>query len=219
MPALPSGVPLVRLTGRFIAPDGTPLTGKLTFAPPMVITLPGADTISPIPATVEIGKEDQGSFAVNLIASDAPGMSPSGWTYRVTEKITGAQMREYHILLPWREDSASVDLADLAPASPYTGRYLPVVGATGPQGPQGIPGEVQHTELQALEERVAPRPVSWTQTVASTEWNITHAFPYRPGVRTYDNSGREIGGLVSHLTDTSVTVQFAHAETGSAILS
>ncbi|MGW1261193.1 hypothetical protein ACWD7Y_04430 [Streptomyces drozdowiczii] len=216
---LPAGVPSVRLTGRFIAPDGTPLTGKITFAPPMVVTMPDADTIANTVATVEITKEDAGRFEVNLIATDAPGMSPSGWTYLVTEKLAGAQMRQYHIMLPQRLGSDGVDLADLAPASPYSGRYLPVVGPTGATGAQGAPGEVSRAELAALEERVAPRAVTWSQGSASPLWTIPHDFPYLPAVRTYDTSGREIGGLVDNPDPTTVTVQFAFAETGSAILS
>ncbi|MEW1922259.1 hypothetical protein [Streptomyces sp. NPDC088360] len=216
---LPAGVPSVRLTGRFIAPDGTPLTGKLTFAPPSVLTMPEADTIANTVATVEIGEEDLGRFAVNLIATDAPGMSPRGWTYQVTEKLKGAQIRQYHIMLPQVPDGGPVDLADLAPVSPYTGRYLPVVGPTGATGAPGAPGEVKRVELEALEERVAPRPVEWSQTAASPLWTIAHAFPYPPAVRTYDTSGREIGGVVEHASSTTVTVQFAYAETGSAILS
>ncbi|WP_329147251.1 hypothetical protein OIU91_16780 [Streptomyces sp. NBC_01456] len=216
---LPAGVPSVHLTGRFIAPDGTPLTGTLTFAPPMVLTMPDADTIANTVATVEITKADQGSFEINLIATDAPGMSPRGWTYLVTEKLKGAQIRQYHIMLPERPGGDPVDLADLAPASPYSGRYLPVVGPTGATGAQGLPGEVRRAELEALEERLAPRPVTWSQGSASALWTIDHAFPYLPAVRTYDTSGREIGGLVGCLDPYTVTVQFAFAETGSAILS
>ncbi|MFF1693124.1 hypothetical protein ACFVXC_05780 [Streptomyces sp. NPDC058257] len=217
--ALPAGVPSVRVTGRFVAADGTPLTGTVTFAPPMVLTLPDADTIALTPAVVEITKEDQGCFAVTLIATDAPGMSPSGWTYRVTEKLKGAQIRQYHIMLAERPGGTSVDLADLAPASPYSGRYIPVVGPTGATGAQGQAGEVQRVELEALEERVAPRAVTWSQGSASTLWTIDHDFPYAPAVRTFDTSGREIGGLVANPSPTTVTVQFAFAETGSAILS
>lgn len=217
--ALPAGVPSVHLTGRFIAPDGTPLTGTLTFAPPMVLTMPDADTIANTVATVEISKADRGSFEVNLIATDAPGMSPRGWSYQVTEKLKGAQIRQYHIMLPERLGGEPVNLADLAPVSPYTGRYLPVVGPTGAEGPQGLPGEVSRAELEALEGRVAPRAVSWTQAAASAQWTIPHSFPYPPAVRTYDTSGREIGGLVHNPAPNTVTVQFAFAETGSAILS
>ncbi|MFJ4686474.1 hypothetical protein [Streptomyces sp. NPDC088789] len=217
--ALPAGVPSVHLTGRFIAPDGAPLTGTLTFAPPSVLTMPDADTIANTVATVEIAKEDQGRFEVNLIATDGPGMSPRNWTYLVTEKLKGAQIRQYHIMLPERPGGDPVDLADLAPVSPYTGRYLPVVGPTGATGAQGAPGEVSQAELDALEDRVAPRAVTWTQTAASAQWTIPHSFPYPPSVRTYDTSGREIGGLVDNPSPTTVTVQFAFAETGSAILS
>ncbi|MFE5853206.1 hypothetical protein ACFQ61_08290 [Streptomyces sp. NPDC056500] len=216
---LPAGVPSVRLTGRFITPDGRPLTGRLTFAPPSVLTMSDADTISHTAAVVEIRAEDLGRFAVNLIATDAPGISPRGWTYLVTERLKGAQMREYPIMLPERHGGGAVDLADLAPVSPYSGRYLPVVGPTGATGPQGAPGEVSRVELEDLEERMAPRPVTWTQGHASSLWTISHSFPYPPAVRVFDTSGREFGGRVDHPSSSTATVQFAFAETGMAILS
>ncbi|MFF8283339.1 hypothetical protein ACF06W_11520 [Streptomyces albus] len=147
---LPPGVPSVRLTGCFVAPDGRPLTGKLTFAPPSVLTMRDADVIANTVAVVEIAEEDQGRFAVDLIATEAPGMSPSGWTYLVTEKLKGAEMRQYHIMLPLRPGGGSVDLADLAPVSAYSGRYLPVVGPTGAQGPPGKDGQSYTADGQGL---------------------------------------------------------------------
>ncbi|MEV5264821.1 hypothetical protein [Streptomyces werraensis] len=212
--AMPAGVPSVRLRGRFVAPDGTPVAGTVQFAPPTVLTLPDADVISRTAAKVTL--DETGAFEVDLIPNDAPGMSPRGWAYQVTEKLKGLPPRVYHIMLPG--GTGPVDLADIAPVSPYAGNYLPVAGPRGEKGDPGTPGEVSSEQLAALEARVAPRPQEWTQATASTEWLITHSLPYRPQVTAYDSSGREIGGLVEYPSPTSVRVVFAYAETGSAVL-
>ncbi|MFE2539044.1 hypothetical protein [Actinacidiphila glaucinigra] len=212
--ALPEGVPSTLLRGRYIAPDGTPLVGKVSFAAPSVLTLPGSDVISTTAATVTL--DETGAFEVRLIATDAPGMSPAKWTYQVTEKFKGVPPRIFHVLLPASADP--VQIADIAPISPYAGIYMPVTGPQGEKGEPGTPGEVTLAQLDALEARVAPRPQEWTQAAPSTEWTIPHSLPYRPLVSLYDTSGREIGGLVDYPSPTTVTARFAYAETGSAVL-
>lgn len=212
--ALPGGVPSVRLTGRYIAPDGTPLSGTVSFAPPSVLTLPASDVIATTAAKVTL--DTTGAFEVDLIPTDVPGMSPQRWSYQVTEKLKGIPPRVFHIMLPG--GTGPVDLADIAPVSPYAGNYLPVAGPQGAKGDKGEPGEVTLAQLDALEARVAPRPQEFTQTSASTEWTIPHTMPYRPAVTVYDVSGREIGGSVEYPNPTTVLVKFAFAETGSAVL-
>ncbi|MGW3860698.1 hypothetical protein ACWEDZ_04350 [Streptomyces sp. NPDC005047] len=186
----------------------------MSFAPPSVLTLPGSDVFSTTAAKVTL--DDQGAFSVTLIATDAPGMSPSQWAYQVTEKLKGVPPRVFHIALP--ASVTPVDLADIAPINPYTGNYLPVTGPRGAKGEKGEPGDVTLAQLEALEARTAPRPQEWAQSVGSNEWTITHSLPYRPLVTAYDTSGREIGGSVDYPSPTTVRVRFAYAETGSAVL-
>jgi hypothetical protein len=134
-------VPSATLTGRFLAPDGTPMKGTVTFAAPSPLTLPDAGTISVSAAVVTL--DDTGSFEVDLIPNSVPGMSPFDWPYKVTEKFKGVPQRQYHILLA--DSTEPVDLAQLAPVTPYYhSHYLPVTGPAGPQGPpgpQGVQGE------------------------------------------------------------------------------
>lgn len=214
MTLTPPEVPTVRLRGRYLAPDKTPLAGTVSFAPPSVLTLPASDVISTTAAKVTL--DSTGAFEVDLIPTDVPGMSPSRWSYQVTEKLKGVPPRIFHILLPG--GTGPVDLADIAPVSPYAGNYLPVAGPQGAKGDPGEPGEVTSEQLDALEARVAPRPQEYTQTSALAEWTIPHTMPYRPSVNVYDVSGREIGGSVEYPTPTTVLVRFAFAETGSAVL-
>src|SRR5687768_15329791 len=130
------GLLWTKLTGRYLDPEGMPLQGELEFAPPAVLILPDAMSISVTPAKVQL--DELGMFAVYLISTDNPDMSPTGWTYRVLEKMKGASVRQFYIFLP--SDPPEVDISKLSPTSPYAGRYLPVVGPQGPKGDVGATG-------------------------------------------------------------------------------
>jgi len=149
MPELPINVASVTLSGRYIRPDGSPLSGSLTFEPPAHLTFPDADIISAGAATVEL--DATGAFTVNLIATDAAGGDPSSWTYTVVERLRNTSGRTFHLNLP--SASPVVDLADIAPTNPALGDYVVVqgppgpAGPPGPEGPQGPPGEVTEAEL------------------------------------------------------------------------
>lgn len=153
---LPQGIPTVTVTGRFLTPDGRALSGQIVFRAPALITFPDHDVIVGGPVTAPL--DSQGAFAVTLPATDAPGMSPSGWSYSVAEQFQGvAQNRVYHILLP--AEAPSVDIADIAPTDPGTPTYVAVRGDSAYEvaveggfvgtveqwlasliGPQGAPG-------------------------------------------------------------------------------
>ncbi|MFF3653343.1 phage tail protein [Streptomyces sp. NPDC002181] len=120
--------------GRFLAPDGTPLSGAVVFRAPAQLTFPAADVIlgGPVSAVLDA----QGSIEVTLPATDSPAMDPSGWAYIVTEQLSGIPVgRSYNVVLP--KALPEVDLADIAPTDPSKPNY---VGVPGPVGPQGAPG-------------------------------------------------------------------------------
>ncbi|MFJ3248331.1 hypothetical protein [Streptomyces sp. NPDC086782] len=133
MPQVPIEIASVVLTGRYIRPDGTPLTGTLTFEPPAHLTMSEADVISTGAATAEL--DSSGAFRITLIATDAPGVDPSDWTYRVTERLHQAVGRTYPVKLP--AAAPVVDLADIAPTDPDRGDYVVVAGPPGERGPRG----------------------------------------------------------------------------------
>ncbi|MGW2497285.1 collagen-like triple helix repeat-containing protein [Streptomyces pseudogriseolus] len=122
------------VTGRFLRPNGQPLTGQVVFRAPALLTFPDHDVILGGPVTAPL--DSQGAFSVELPATDAPGMNPTGWSYAVAEQFaTVAANRNYQIVLP--AAVPEVDLADIAPADPTTPNYVAV---PGPQGEQGEPG-------------------------------------------------------------------------------
>ncbi|WP_051778795.1 hypothetical protein [Streptomyces sp. NRRL S-241] len=123
--------------GRFLAPDGTPLSGALVFRAPATLTFPQADVILGGPVTVQL--DAQGAIEVTLPATDAPDMDPSGWAYVVAEQLSGILVgRSYNIVLPRAQPE--VDLADIAPTDPAKPNYVGVPGPVGPQGATGTPG-------------------------------------------------------------------------------
>ncbi|MFC9294372.1 hypothetical protein ACFTWH_00335 [Streptomyces sp. NPDC057011] len=122
---------------RFLAPDGTPLSGAIVFRAPATLTFPAADVILGGPVTVQL--DAQGAVEVTLPATDAPDMDPVGWAYIVTEQLSGIPVgRSYNIVLPRAQPE--VDLADIAPTDPSKPNYVGVPGPTGPQGVPGNPG-------------------------------------------------------------------------------
>lgn len=134
--AFPPGISVTTLTGRYLHPNGSPVSGSLTFRGPRTLTMPGADTI--VLGPIDVVLDYNGEFSVELVSTDNANMSPTGWTYSVTERLSDSAGRSYAIFLPL--NPPLVDIADLAPSSPNGGVYLPVVGQQGPQGIQGIAG-------------------------------------------------------------------------------
>lgn len=132
MPILPVGIASVVLTGRYIRPDGTPLTGTLVFEPPTQLVVPAADFMSAGSATATL--DSNGAFTITLIATDQDGMQPSDWTYQVVERLHHATGRTFAIKLP--ADTPAVDLADIAPTDPAQGDYVIVTGPAGDAGSQ-----------------------------------------------------------------------------------
>ncbi|MEU3917126.1 collagen-like protein [Streptomyces sp. NPDC029004] len=153
------------MTGRFLTPDGRPLSGQVVFRAPSLLTFSAYDVILGGPVTVPL--DPTGACEITLPATDAPGMSPRNWSYTVAEQFAGVALnRTYQILLP--AEAPAVDLADLAPTDPTTPNYVAVrgdsayevalaagfvgtiaqwlaslvgpTGQTGAQGAQGAPG-------------------------------------------------------------------------------
>ncbi|MFB7461723.1 hypothetical protein [Streptomyces sp. NPDC056188] len=135
---LPEGIPTVTVTGRYLTPDGRPLSGRVIWRAPLLVFPAPYDVILGAPVTATL--DPQGRFEVELPATDAPGMNPTGWAYTVAEQLDGIPAgRSYQVLLP--AETPRVDIADIAPTDPTTPNYVAVKGEQGPQGEPGPPGE------------------------------------------------------------------------------
>ncbi|MFD7106083.1 hypothetical protein [Streptomyces celluloflavus] len=176
---LPDSIPTVTVRGRFLSPDGRPLSGAVTFRAPAQLTFPDADVILGGPVVAQL--DAQGQITATLPATDAPHMDPDGWSYTVTEALSGIPAgRSYQILLP--AETPEVHLADLAPTDPSKPNYVAVrgdsayevavaqgfegtvadwldslVGPPGPRGEQGPPGPRGETGLPGADS-TAPGP-------------------------------------------------------------
>ncbi|MFE9398651.1 hypothetical protein [Streptomyces flavidovirens] len=137
---LPVGLSTVTVTGTYKHPDGTPFKGKLLFTPePAILTSAAHGTL--ILGTLEVPLDVDGAMSVTLLATDDADVTPSGWTYQVTERWYDAPGRSYPLSLP--ATASTVDLADVAPTAPAAGVYVVV---TGPQGPPGADGSEAEAE-------------------------------------------------------------------------
>lgn len=74
-------------------------------------------------------------------------------------------------------------------------------GPTGPQGPQGDGFYVEY-------------PVG----VASTTWTINHNLNGYPAITTIDSAGNTVEGSIDYVSANQITVTFAVAFSGTAIL-
>lgn len=95
------------VTGTYTKPDGSPERGKLLFSPSVVIHSTD-EVILPNPSHVKL--DSNGQFSITLECTTDPSWSPSGWTWKVVERIKGG--RTFYFELP---AGGTVDLATLNP--------------------------------------------------------------------------------------------------------
>jgi hypothetical protein len=123
---LPPGVDGVTVTTGGVpltGPGGKWLQGSLTFTAPDLVTIAAADHIFGGGEPVELV---DGQFPdLELVATDAAGMSPTGWTYEVKGKFTGAPNWTRYISLP--KATPTVRLADILVPDPVDGEFTVLV--------------------------------------------------------------------------------------------
>lgn len=116
----------VTVTGTYLLADlSGPATGSVKFEAPrdLQALLNPAHGQIVVPTVVEVSLDAAGRISVPLIVTDDPAVAPSGWTYRVTEKIIGAsgrRPRHYNISVPFALSGGTLDLADAAVDDPFT---------------------------------------------------------------------------------------------------
>lgn len=125
---LPAGVETVVVSSGqpLTLPDGTPVEGTLYFSGPDVVTIAGEDVL--LGGEVPPVELVNGEFSVSLVATDATGMSPTGWTYTVRAVLTNAPSWKRYISLP--KATASVKLADVVVPDPVTGSFSTLIDAS-----------------------------------------------------------------------------------------
>ncbi|QQZ56846.1 hypothetical protein IFE09_26970 [Streptomyces microflavus] len=131
----PVGVETVTLTGHqhLADGDGSPLPVRVRPTPRRVVSPVHGVVVDD--GWVLVTPDDAGQWAVTLLATDAEGCTPTGWTYRLE---TGGDAQ--HIMLP--AELGTVDIADLLPAGEDGGTYVLVPGPPGPAGSAGADSSV-----------------------------------------------------------------------------
>lgn len=135
--ALPDGLPTVTLTGTFAHPDGSPMKGSVSITP-----VPGkvvsADTGITVQGRAKAKLDANGAVSLTVLATDAAGINPTGFTYRVTIAFPDATGDEFFTALP--ASAPAVKLPAITPASSDEGNYIVITGPAGPPGADGEPG-------------------------------------------------------------------------------
>jgi len=118
-------------------PDAIPVTGTVKFTPSATVLLAteGADPITVFATTVTytidadgILRDSQGRALITLVATDSPGLTPTGWTWKATYNLNGGVSRgSFSFALP---AGTVVDLTRVSPVSSSNG--VPII-----QGPPG----------------------------------------------------------------------------------
>jgi len=139
---LPGGVEQVTVHSAqaLTLPDGTWIQGTITFTAPDLVTIGGQDVV--FGGSVKAQLVD-GQFSVQLIATDATGMSPTGWTYKVVANFTNAPGWTRYISLP--KAAPTVALADVIVPDPVTGSYATLID------PAALTGVVRTTGDQVID--------------------------------------------------------------------
>lgn len=135
--ALPDGATTITVTDNRTHPDGGPMRGRIILRPaPNVVTNPSSGHIAQGDAEA---RWIDGALSVTVLAADAAGYTPTGYTHTVYEYPDDAAVRSYPVLLTTAL-GASVDLAALAPVATYNGDYVLVPGPPGDDGTDGAAG-------------------------------------------------------------------------------
>lgn len=111
---------IVNIQATYVDFSGNPLSGTVSFAPQLLSDAKdGSYKQIIVPLSVVATLDAAGHISVNLPASDDPDITPSGWTYLVTETI-GTFLNTYSITVPWQTVGV-LDLSAIAPAVSSSG--------------------------------------------------------------------------------------------------
>jgi hypothetical protein len=113
-------LPRILVTGTFVGSSG-PLLGRVVFDPSFDVLVDPAGNVIHDGAAASYQLDATGSFAVSLLPTDLPGVSPPGWVWTVTEP-TG---RRYSFALPAATSGGVAHLAGLS-AVPIPGPEVAV---------------------------------------------------------------------------------------------
>lgn len=137
--ALPAEYNTGTVTGTYVMIDGSNAQGTVTFTPRVNRILVSAAETVILPKTITATLVD-GAFSVTLPATNDADVSPSNFTYRVVENITGGGGSTYDINVLTGE---TLDLSTILSGSISSG------GSTIIKGEKGDPGDITEGVMDA----------------------------------------------------------------------
>lgn len=212
--SLPVGLSTVAVTVSALHPDGTALKGAVTFTPNATLRSGTYHVSLAGPVTLTFSGNGTPQTAT-LVATDAAGVLPSGWTYTVTEWWQDAPSRTYSIALP--AASPAVYLADLAPVSADAGFsvFVPPTGVGINLANLGLSNAT--TDIRVLLDAavaagarkiiVPYRAAAWPML---TKWTASNVWlDFEPGARiSFNMTDRAMDLTNVRLTGASFTSTF-----------
>jgi hypothetical protein len=104
---------VVTLTGHFTNGTGQPVTGSVTFIPSAQLTdMTDAEIV--VPSVVTVDLNSLGQFSASLYSTDSSNLTPAGWTWQITQNITGLPPYTWNFFLPYG-GGATQDISSLTP--------------------------------------------------------------------------------------------------------
>jgi hypothetical protein len=134
--ALPTNLTTVTVTGRYIDHNGSPVRGSVTFDTDYYVLDAGQNVVV-IEAPITANLDATGSFAVDLIATNDPDMTPTGWTWTLTPNFQGAFPLTF--ALP-ASLAPTTDITVLSPALPNPDPVYSYVLVSAINAPNGVAG-------------------------------------------------------------------------------
>jgi len=110
--ALPT---IITVKGTYLKLDGTPETGSITFTS-KVYVLYSEDEFSVVPSSKTAILDENGSFELELPASNDPDWTPVGWRYTVVTKVSG-DYSVFQTVIPYNAPGGEVFMNDLLPVT------------------------------------------------------------------------------------------------------
>lgn len=152
-------------------PDLAPVGGVVKFQPTVDYVLTG-DGRS-IHSSIITGEIDEtGELTMSLVATDSPGLDPTGWAYKMTlipnggsaitrtVQIKAGEVHDLKALL----GAAQPGVATTAPTVEWDGTVLVVGGVRGPDfaGSAGSGSGVSEEAVKSIVEQLLPEQTEWT---------------------------------------------------------
>lgn len=115
---LPINFNTIPVHGRWLDLNGTPLAGSVTFTISQPLVDP-SELLVIMPAPIKATLDAAGEITVSLPGTDDPDITPTGFTYDVSEDFGKGGKRSYSIQVPIAT-VGTLELATVSPVQPVT---------------------------------------------------------------------------------------------------